>query len=113
LGRSDIFRALNCVLITWNTNRNIGTKDPVTYLRERTARSGLPDELADEAIRHRLATHLVPYDALAVGGYSEMNDSDARRERLRADYQRFLEQRAELLLPPIKEVCNGAVRPSV
>jgi hypothetical protein len=113
LGRSEIFRALNCVLITWNTNRNIGAKDPVTYLRERTARSGLTDELADEVIRHRLATHLVPYDALAVGGYSEMSDSDARRERLRADYQRFLEQRAELLLAPVKELCNGAVWPSV
>ena len=112
-GRSEIFRVLNGVLITWNTNRDIGAKDPVTYLRERTARSGLTDDLADEVIRHRLATHVVPYDDLAVGGYSEMTVSDVRRERLRADYQRFLEQRAELLLSPIEELCNGAVWPSI
>lgn len=113
LARLEIYRALNCALITWNTNRNIGAKDPLTYLKERTARSGLDEQLADEVIRTRLATHLVPYEALAVGGYAETQDGDARRSRLQTDYRRFLEARAALLLPPIKELCSGGVWPSI
>jgi hypothetical protein len=101
------------VLITWNTNRHIAAKDPLTYLRERTVRSGLSEELADEVIRNRLATHLVPYEALAVGGYADVQNVDARRDRIRDDYQRFREARAELLLPAIRELCGGGVWPSV
>jgi hypothetical protein len=33
--REQIFRALNCALVTWRTNRTISNKDPVAYLKER------------------------------------------------------------------------------
>jgi len=38
-GRS--YRALNCALITWNTNRAISAKEPLAYLRERAERATL------------------------------------------------------------------------
>src|SRR5690606_22750325 len=34
----DSYRALNCALVTWNTNRNISAKAPLVYLRERVER---------------------------------------------------------------------------
>ena len=29
------YRAVNCALITWRTNRTISNKDPIAYLKER------------------------------------------------------------------------------
>jgi hypothetical protein len=112
MGWSDIFRALNCALITWNTNRNISAKDPLTYLTERTKRSKLGEELGDQVVRARLASHLIPYDALAVGGYLAIADLEKRRNAIQADYQRFLEARTELLLTPVRTLCEGGIWPA-
>lgn len=61
----DIFRALNCALVTWKTNRNISDKTPEKYLAERLEGSSL----GEEEVRSRLASHLVPYDEMKTGNY--------------------------------------------
>ena len=53
------FLALNCALISWKTNRMIGRKDPLDYLRDRV-------QWAEEGVvRERLRSHLISYDLLA------------------------------------------------
>lgn len=61
-------RALNCVLITMSTNRNISSKDPLKYLGERIDRA----DLGEQVVRDRLHSHLVPFDELQVGGYANV-----------------------------------------
>jgi hypothetical protein len=63
----DIFKALNCALVTWRTNRNISAKTPEKYLAERREGSSL----GEDEVRRRLETHLVPYDELSSSSYDE------------------------------------------
>jgi len=97
------YRALNCVLITWRTNRVISAKEPIAYLRDRIQGA----ELGDLAVRERLATHFVPYDELSVG-WADIASQSERGDRIRKDYQSFLEARANLLIEPIARLCSGA-----
>lgn len=103
LGSRDIYRALNCALITWKTNRTIAAKEPLIYLRERVERA----DLGEGEIRRRLASHYVPFDELAVGRWDGIADAAERQEILRRDYDAFLFQRAEILLEPINALCDG------
>jgi len=97
----QIFRALNCALITWRTNRTISNKDPIAYLKERADNSAL----GEEELRRRLRTHLIPYKWLAVG-YDGMSDEE-RRSRVKNDYERFLSTRAEIMAKVARYVCEG------
>jgi len=81
-----VYKALNCALITWKTNRTLSAKEPLLYLRERCEAS----TLGETEIRNRLKTHAISYDILAKG-----------------DYNVFLEERAMLFLPAIQELCDG------
>lgn len=108
LSQREVYRALNCALITWSTNRNISAKEPIRYLRERVEGA----TLGEDEIRRRLASHYIPYDALAVGNYNELTDARSRREKVRADYDRFLDERAQLLLDPIAALCAGQIPPT-
>ena len=101
LDSSRSMRALNCALITWSTNRNISNKSPLQYLEDRTSRA----DLGADAIRERLASHVVPYDELAgAGPYAE---GDA--VRLIQDYDAFLMARADLLVPIVRQLCGSMV----
>lgn len=97
------YKALNCALITWNTNRNIGAREPIAYLRERAEKA----ELKDATLRSRLKSHLIPFDALNVGGYAQINPDSARAEKVRKDFDAFLHVRAARLLPVFVALCNG------
>ena len=97
----QIFRALNCALITWRTNRTISNKDPIAYLKERADNSAL----GEEELRRRLRTHLIPYSQLAVG-YDGMSDEE-RRARVQSDYEAFLAVRAEILAKAARRACEG------
>jgi hypothetical protein len=99
--REQIFRALNCALVTWRTNRTISNKDPVAYLKERADNSAL----GVEDLKRRLRTHLIPYKPLAVG-YDGMSD-DARRTQVKGDYALFLSTRAEILARAVQLACTG------
>ena len=85
-------RALNCILVSWRTNRTISAKEPVKYLLERCEAS----TLGEAEIRRRLKTHFIDFDLLATG-----------------DYHRFLEARADACRNAIASLCDGvAWRPS-
>ena len=86
-GVSDgkIFRALNCALVSWRTNRTISSKEPERYLSERR----LNDGPTVEEIKARLDTHLIPYD-----------------EMVSNDYDAFLEQRAETVRGEMIKLCS-------
>lgn len=97
----QIFRALNCALVTWRTNRTISDKDPITYLKERADNC----TLGEDELKRRLRTHLIPYAQLAVG-YNGMSD-DERRGRVKNDYDAFLSARAEILAKAAHSACEG------
>lgn len=101
------YRALNCALITWNTNRTIAAKEPIKYLQERTSAA----ELGENEVRRRLQSHLVPYDELAVGGYSAASSETTRASQIVRDYEVFLRQRASMMRTAIEALCRGEVWP--
>lgn len=102
LASEDIYRAVNCALITWRTNRTISNKDPVKYLKERADNSTLGEE---ELIR-RLRTHLIPYAELNVGEYEGL-DGEALKVRTQTDYWAFARARSRLLANAAELACNG------
>ena len=66
----------------------LGAKTPSDYIAARAE-----DANATEAqVRHRLESHLVPYDSLIAG-----------------DFPGFLEQRAKLVHGPMQKLCDGLV----
>ena len=97
----QIYRAANCALITWRTNRTISNKDPLAYLKERADNSAL----GEDELKRRLRTHLIPYKQLAVG-YQGMSD-DERRAQVKIDYEIFLSARADLFVRAAQLACAG------
>ncbi len=81
-------RALNCALITWTTNRKVGAQTPSSYISKRAAAASL----GEEAVRHRLESHLIPYDALIAD-----------------DYEAFLTARADRIHADMMKLCQGGV----
>lgn len=82
----QIYRSLNCALVTWRTNRTISDREPERYLAER--RDGAT--LGEHEVRERLASHLIPYD-----------------EMVRGDYNAFLNKRAELVYSTMNRLCQS------
>ncbi len=107
LSSTQSYRALNCALLTWNTNRKISAKEPLTYLQERTAGA----TLGEEEVRSRLRSHWVPFDQLAVGGYSQISDETSRASRIADDYDAFLKQRASMMKEVVTVLCRGETWP--
>lgn len=101
LPAEQIFRAANCALITWRTNRTISNKDPVAYLKERAQNNAL----GEDDLKRRLRTHLIPYKPLSVG-YEGLGDAD-RRRRVTADYAAFLAARARVLVRAAEVAYDG------
>jgi len=102
LAAEDIFRAVNCALITWRTNRTISNKDPITYLKERADNS----TLGEVELRRRLKTHMIPYDELNVGDYGGL-EGELLKTRIQADYKKFTRARAELFANAATMACQG------
>ncbi|MHB0935103.1 MAG: GmrSD restriction endonuclease domain-containing protein [Armatimonadota bacterium] len=96
----ESFLALNCALISGNTNQTIGRKDPVAYLRDRY------NWTSEEIVSERLQSHLIPIPELANGGYEELSDA-AKKDKLSKDYHRFLERRAELVMHAVQLLVDG------
>lgn len=81
------YKSLNCALVTWQTNRTISDKEPKKYLKERLEDTGL----ADDQLRARLESHLIPYDEMIDG-----------------DFFAFLEKRAAHVLIAMGDLCGEA-----
>lgn len=103
LEESDINLALNCALVTWNTNRNISAKEPVAYLRERVERA----PLGADQIRRRLDSHVIPFEKLSVGGYAGIAVTEERSAQVNSDYECFIHARAEAIHQVVKKLCSG------
>lgn len=102
LSESNIqsYYAMNCALITWKTNRIIGRKDPLEYLKERV-------NLADEqSVKDRLKSHLIPYELLANAHYAGMHGTQLKT-KLESDFNEFRQTRAELFVSALKYLCTG------
>ena len=94
------YLAMNCALITWKTNRMIGRKDPLDYLKERV-------QWADEnIIRERLNSHLISFDLLSKAHYADLEGA-AFKQKLTDDFNRFLRDRANLVAAAISELAVG------
>ena len=96
----DSYYALNCALITWKTNRIIGRKDPLDYLKERV-------QWADElAVSNRLKTHLVSFDLLSKAHYQGL-EGEALKTKLEADFRQFMRDRAQLVNKAVIRLAAG------
>lgn len=96
----DSYRALNCALLTWKTNRMIGRKDPIDYLKDRV-------EWADEpTVRQRLGTHLVPYEMLTGASYGDLQ-GDVLKAKLQPEFDAFLLARARLIEEAARRLSSG------
>jgi len=93
LKSDEIYRALNCSLVTWTINRRIGAKPPLTYLKERVALASL----GEDEVRRRLESHLIPWDEFA-------NSSE---EDVAGSYRSFLEARSILVAEYLTDLCYG------
>ena len=101
----DSYYALNCAVITWKTNRIIGRKDPLDYLKERV-------QWADElAVSNRLKTHLVSFDLLSKAHYQGL-EGEALKTKLEADFRQFMCDRAQLVHNAVVRLAAG-VQPSL
>lgn len=78
----EIYRALNCALVTWKTNRTMAAKSPSVYMEERM-------NVGSDEVKRRLMSHLIDIDKLS---------SD--------DYEEFLESRAMLMFEAMNEICS-------
>ena len=94
------YLALNCALITWKTNRMIGRKDPLDYLQERV-------QWANESVvRERLKSHLISFDLLSTAHYADLEGAEFK-EKLAADFNKFLRDRANLVTAAMNVLCAG------
>lgn len=102
LGEASIesYLALNCALLTWKTNRSIGRKDPLDYLREHV-------EWSDEfTVKQRLTTHLLDFDQLSQATYAEMKGQELS-QGLSSDFNAFLTKRARLVKRAAERLAAG------
>ncbi len=92
--------ALNCTLLTAHTNRSIGNKSPLEYIKDRYNRS-------DESIvNQRLCSHLIPIDALSNWWYENIKDEELK-EKIKSDFELFLQKRAKLIYSAVQKLING------
>ncbi|MCY4358034.1 MAG: DUF262 domain-containing protein [Gammaproteobacteria bacterium] len=96
----ESFYALNCALITWKTNRIIGRKDPLDYLKERVEWAG------ESAVANRLKSHLVSYPLLSQAHYQNLQ-GDELKAKLQADFNDFMRDRASLVHQAVKHLAVG------
>lgn len=82
----QIYRSLNCGLVTWRTNRNISDKAPSKYLAERMDKSSL----GESEVVERLKSHVIPFDEIVSN-----------------DYEAFLDKRAKLMREALVKLCDG------
>ena len=102
LKEADInsFLALNCSLISDKTNITIGRKDPLEYMKDRY------EWTSEDIVKERLQSHLIPIKELANGGYVGLNDEE-KGEKLKADFEEFINRRAELIMSAVKLLTEG------
>jgi hypothetical protein len=99
-GGINSYLALNCALITWKTNRIIGRKDPLDYIKDRVLWAGESD------VRERMKSHLIDYDLVAKASYAGLQ-GPALAAKLKPEFDAFLRARAVLVHRAIELLAAG------
>ncbi len=94
------FLALNCALISDKTNISIGRKDPLEYMKDRY------EWTSEVIVKERLQSHLIPIEELKNGGYENLSDEE-KTQKLKKDFEAFLNRRAELVMKAAKLLAEG------
>ena len=94
--------ALNCMLLEEPTNNAWRDQWPGDYILERIRESGLEGEKANDALRSRLKSHLVPPDLI-------IKAVENNSQSLASAYDHFLQKRAEMIAQKIKQLCEGNI----
>lgn len=92
--------ALNCALITGTTNRIIGRRDPLTYLKDRYNWTN------ENIVNQRLNSHLIPIEELKEGNYEGLNQEE-KANKIKSDYENFLNKRSNFIINAVKKLTNG------
>lgn len=96
------WHALNCALISTKTNRTIGRKDPIAYLKDRITWTN------EDEIRDRLRSHLVDFDRLNQGPFATVADSELH-DVVEPAYRKFLLDRAKSVRKLAELLANGEI----
>lgn len=94
------YLALNCALISGPTNRAVGRKDPLDYIKDRY---GWVDE---QIVEQRLNSHLIPVTLLKQASYQGL-DAGAKATKVQADFTAFLKARADLMCSAAQALAEG------
>lgn len=89
----QINHCLNYALVSAPTNKRIGAKPPIEYLKDRYR---IDPNLAGGELKRRIESHLIPYGALSV-----------RKASPAVAYKAFLGERARLMHRALKRLANG------
>lgn len=89
--------ALNCAIITSSTNKSLGAKAPLNYIKERY------NVFDEETINTRLQSHLIPTRRLTE--IEEYKDSDGNY--LKKQFEMFIKERAALIKEAAEQLCMG------
>lgn len=89
--REQINHGLNGVLLCKPTNQALSEKDPAVYLKWIRDQ---PEGPSEQALRARVGSHLVPYDAVVCEG------------DLAERYEKFIQRRAKMVAKRIQERCK-------
>lgn len=89
--------ALNYASVSKPTNRSLGAKPPLTYLKERYLKD---KDLKERELRNRVESHLIPFEELNVSGKAS-----------KTDYEDFLKKRASLIVKIIDKLIKGEPYP--
>ena len=89
--------ALNCSIITSSTNKSLGAKAPMEYIKEKFS-------VFDEStIKQRLYSHLIPVSRLTEIKSLEDNEPHL----LKRQYEAFIRERASLIKDAAEQLCKG------
>ena len=94
------YLALNCALITWKTNRVIGRKDPLDYLKDRV------DWAGEESVRERMKSHLIDFDLLTKATYQGL-EGEQLTAKLKPGFEAFLLARVNLVHAAVTALVQG------
>ncbi len=91
--------ALNCMLISKPTNREIWRKDPIRYLSEKY------EITSKEEIKMRLESHIINIKDLEDTNYDNLSLED-KKNLIKTQYEIFLKNRAKLIHKVVKRLCD-------
>lgn len=89
--------ALNCAIITSSTNKSLGAKAPLKYIKEKY------NVFDEQTIKFRLHSHLIPSARL-----TEIDDNEeADGKYIKRQFEMFIKERAAIIKEAAEQLCAG------